>query len=357
MGSLAKLIKQAVPAPATQMPEEFMSRLERLEQEAGAPTTGKADLARMTTLNLPTAGQESWRRTLKWLAVSGAGAATLGALLRLLRARSESGRRQRLIAEMNPYLGMPSREITIPLISPKQASAIKTLFKEAGILLPALAVSALAAPAVMRGVSSGVGQAIEPVKARGRGLAEHLFAQTGRVSDNPWFYPALLAVTAVSGYAGYKGLDYLLDRMREQRSRRTIGQARQEFEQALRTQYEQSELSERAGVKLSAAQLGLVADAFGKAHVSGELTAQLATLEKAGAEEEEGKLTSMTRGLGSKALGLYLTALAVLTTAGAFGGYHAIKGREVQRRKHEAAKDILYRRQLVSPPLVTVEPT
>lgn len=354
MGILAALVKQA--APTTRMPEEFMSRLEQLEQEAGAPTTGEADLAQMSAANLPTTGQESWRHALKWLAVSGATAATVGAALRLLRARSESKRRERLVSELDPYLGMPLREIAVPIAAPKRSNVDIALLKEAGVLLPALGVSALAAPSLMRGAGSNVGQVAESMKEKGHGLARHLFERTGNASDNPWFYPALLAATTVAGYAGYKGLDALLNTMRERRSSRTIDQAKQEFEQALRTQYEQSGLAEQAGVKTSADQLGLIADAFGRAHVSGELAEQLATLEKVGFDEE-GKLTSTTRGLGNKALGLYLTALAVLTAAGGVGGYQYVKSRETGRRKYEVAKDILRRRQLARPAMVTVEST
>lgn len=104
--------------------------------------------------------------------------------------------------------------------------------------------------------------------------------------------------------------------------------------------------------------MGFVADAFARAHVSGELQEQFDTLEKSAQDPAatQGFGWQSFKGSGRKAIGAYLAALALLGVAGGAAGYSFVKGREPKRRKFEMAKDIMRRRSMITPPTVTVEP-
>jgi hypothetical protein len=352
MGAVAEIIKAAETKQAVD-PAAMAERLSELQQRVSAMPRASESFGALSKVT-PTAKQESRRNALKWLAITGVGAAGIGALLRAMKAGHENRRRERLIEDIDPYAGMPGREITIPLPhTAKTASA-----KEAGILGPAV-ITAATAPAAARAVGSSAGGIWESLKRKvGKGY-EHLFAPTGSPWDDPWFLPAAIGTGLGAGYLGYSKLDKLLEARREARAEREMSKARKEFEDALRSQYMQSELLEQAGKgrpKLSdsgeggfkfASAMGRVADAFAQAHVSGELEEQFASMEKSAQgvpEQPQGFGWHSLKGSGRKALGAYLAALALLTAAGAGAGYSFVKGRETKRRKHDIARDIMRRR-------------
>ena len=364
MGAVAKILKAAETKQAAD-PAAMAERLSELQERVSALPTSTGSLGELSKV-APTAEQESRRNALKWLAVTGAGAVGVGAILRALKAGHERRRRERFIEDIDPYAGMPGREITIPLPHMAKTSSAK----EAGILVPALAAAA-AAPAAARAAGSGVGNIWERLKGGTRRGVSHLFASTGSPWDEPWFLPAAIVAGLGGGYLGYSKLDKLLEARREARSGRETAKARKEFEEALRAQYTQSELLEQAGKKQPklkapdeggfkfAGAMGMVADAFAQAHVSGELAEQFASMEKSaqgGLEPPRGFGWHSFKGSGRKALGVYLAALALLTAAGTGAGYSFVKSREVKRRKHDIAKDVMRRRALTTPPTITVEP-
>ncbi|KKN22197.1 hypothetical protein LCGC14_0917710 [marine sediment metagenome] len=368
MGALAELVKDAEAvkdaglADPSLHPQQFLTALEQLRERATEPTTAAADIARMEApteaggFGLPSASREAKARSFKLVGKVGLGAAAIGVLLRLLRAGAEKARHTELVSKFEPYAGMPTREIRVPFAVKKSEHE-----KQAGLTLPLLAGTALTAPTAARlaKLRAGdiLGRGAEQVR---RGLG-HLFATTGSPWDNPWLYPAALVGGIGATYTGYKMLDALLEKLKERRMGRELETAREEFEEALQTQYQQSELAGPTGTKYSAAgMVGFMADVLAKSHVSGELDEQLNSLTKMAQDFEPGKERGAfyrhTRGLGSKAFGLYLAALTALALTGGAAGYHFAKSRETKRKKYEAAAEYLRRRRLTRPPRVTVEP-
>ena len=365
MGTLAELVKDAEAAKEAKLPDpssspdEFLKAVEELRQRATEPATSPADVARMTApvaaggFGLPSARVEGRSRALSMLGKIGIGAATAGAILRLLRAGAERARRQELVEDVGPYAGVPTREITVPFSVVKKGST-----KKAGWALPALAGTAIAAPTVARAAGVRASEALGAGAEKVRGGVGHLFRATGSPWDEPWIYPAAVLGSIGATYLGYKGVDAILNALRRRRAARELEQARQEFEDALASQYQQSELAEQAGVKYSSAgAVGCMADVLARSHISGELAEQL---EKFAQEfqptEKHGPLWQYTRGLGSKTFGLYMAALTALALASAAGGYHLAKSREGKRKQYEAASELLRRRRLAEPPRVVVEP-
>lgn len=359
MGAVSELIKAAEEKQAVS-PASMMQQLTDLQQRASQVPPASAALGALSQ-KVPTASEESKRKALKWIAIAGLGSLGVGALLRALRSGT-AGTTQSITDDADPYAGMPGREITIPL--PHMA-------KKSAVAIPA-AVIAAAAPSAARAAGSSVGGLWERLKGGvGEGV-EHLFAPTGSPFDNPWFLPAALAAGLGGGYVGYSQLDKLLEKRRKSRMQRQIEAAKQEFEDALKTQYRQSELLEGIGkskpkslpepegnFKFSAAgMMGVVADAFAQSHVAGELAKQFESLEKEAQmpEDQQGFGWQSFKGAGRKAMGAYLAALALLTAAGGAAGYSLVKSREGKRLKHEAARDVLRRRAVGTPPTVTVEP-
>ena len=90
-----------------------------------------------------------------------------------------------------------------------------------------------------------------------------------------------------------------------------------------------------------------------EAFASGELLKQAATVTPP--EGADKGWWDKMRGAGSWATGGYLGLLAILASLGAAGGYGFVKRREEDRMKHEAAKELLLRRQMATPPTVTVD--
>ena len=362
MGAIAELIKAAENKEAAGS-AATLKQLEALQRRADAiPPASEA----FTSLSqkTPTSEEESRRNALKWIAIAGAGGAGLGVLLRTLRAGREAVGRRRLLEEADPYAGMPGREITIPL--PKFSEPKEAMAKSAvGMLLPA-AIAAATIPTAARAAGSDIGGMWDAAKGGVSRGVEHLFSSTGSPWDSPWFLPAAIGAGLGAGYLGYSQLDKVLEKVRKNRSTRHVEEAKQEFEDALRTQYREADLAEKAtkgtrrsggndgGFKFSAAgMMGFVADAFAQAHVNGELQEQFNSLEKS-ALDEEGS-SSWTKGLGRKSLGAYLAALALLTVAGGTAGYSYAKSREPERRKHQIAKELLRQRAMSVPPTVSVE--
>ncbi len=350
MGSLAKCLKRAGLAEADDQKQQFTQRLSSIETALkDAPTTGSADIARMEApidrggFNLPSARSETMRSALKWLAISGGTALTAGVLLRLMRASGETARRRRIIKELDPYAGVPGREIHVP-IATKRGEV-----KEAA-LWPWL----LAAPATARmaggHISDVAGRAMEKVKD----VSEKAWAPSGRAIDAPWFLPALALGTVGAGYLGYSGVDKVLGSLRKRRARRELAKAKSEFEQALQVQRQQGTLAGGAGTKYSSV-IGELVDILAGAHVSGELARQIETFTKEGAFDPTQTQRKWWHGSAGAATGGYLALLAVLGTLAAGGGYAFAKGREEKRRKHEAARGLLRRRRLAEPPRVIVE--
>jgi len=363
MGAVAELIKAAETKEAVD-PSSMLERLNDLQERASSMPSSADSLSDLSKSALTTQ-QESRNRALKWLAVSGLGAAGVGALLRYARSRNEDSRRKKLMDDVDPYSGMPGREITIPIPHTKKSS----LEKDAGGLLIPAAIAAATAPATLRTTGGSIGGLWDKAKNKTRKGFEHLFANTGSPLDSPWFLPAAVAATLGGGYLGYHGLDKSLERRRKSRSKREMSRARKEFEQALKSQFRQADLLESAGKRGApkasgavadggfkfASAMGVVADAFAQAHLTGELAEQFETLEKTA--EDQGFGWGSFKGTGRKALGGYLAALALLAAAGTGAGYSFVKSRERGRRKHNISKDILRRRALNTPPTVTVEPS
>ena len=328
MGNLAKLIKQAAPETDEET-SAFLDRLNKLEGEAAVPSTGAEDLKYMTEeMGLPTTKDEMWRNTIKMLANVGVGASNIGKLLRAMRARGEERAREEMFSNIGAFEGdVPGRGVTVPLGS-KAAS------------LGAIGALAALSPS--------------NIKQKGKDLKEHLFAQTGKATDNPWLYPLMVATALGSGYQGYSGLDEEIKAMRKERASRAIAEAKQEFEDAMAAQLEESRLAEEAGIKTSAQKLGIAVDVLARAHASGELYEQLESFDKRALDEEPAD-EPWTLGAGNKAIGLYMALLAALATAGGVAGYHGVKAHETPRRKHEVAKELLRRRSMSTPPIVTTE--
>lgn len=367
MGILAELVKAAEEKQAVD-PTITAQKLEELRQRIAAAPPASEALGALERA-VPTSESESTRNALKWLAITSLGSAAVGALFRAIRAGRESSRRRQLEREIDPYRGIPGREITIPLPHMKRLSGEK----KASIAVPA-AIAAATGPAALRAAGGSVGESWENLKGQvSRGM-EHLFTPTGSPFDKSWFLPAAIGASLVSGYLGYSELDKLLDRLREKRVSRQMARARREFEDALRAQYREAELAEEAtkgrkgspsgGFKFSAAgMMGFVADAFAQSHINGEFQEQLAMLEKSAQQSQsqpqsqpQESVWQSLKGGGRKALGVYLATLALLSAAGAGAGYSLVKSREPRRRKHEIAKEILRRRAIATPPTVTVEP-
>lgn len=365
MGAVSELIKAAEEKQAVS-PTSMMQQLTQLQQRAAQVPPASAALSALSQ-KVPTAAEESKRKALKWIAIAGLGSLGVGALLRALRS-SASGPTRSITDKSDPYAGMPGREITIPLPHMAKKSGVE---KEAAIALPA-AVIAAAAPSAARAVGSSVGGLWERAKGGVSRGVEHLFAPTGSPFDSPWFLPAALAAGLGGGYLGYSQLDKLLEKRRKSRMTRQIEEAKKEFEDALKAQYQQSELLEGVGKKKlpapegsfkfsAAGMMGVVADAFAQSHVAGELAEQFESLEKEAQmpqeqQQPQGFGWHSFKGSGRKALGAYLATLALLTAAGGAAGYSLMKSREGRRLKHEAARDILRRRAVGTPPTVTVEP-
>lgn len=365
MGTLAELVKDAeaikdaaLPSPSGQ-PAAFLQELEKIRTRAREPATAPADIARMRApaefggFGLPSAREEGRTRALGLLGKIGIGAATLGAILRLLRAGAERARHEELSEFADPYAGAPTRDIRVPFSVVEKGGE-----KTAGWALPIAAGATVAAPTVARAAGTGLselaGRGAEGVE-RGAG---HLFRSTGSPWDEPWVYPAAIAGSIGATYLGYKTIDALLGALKRRRAARELEEAKTEFEEALAAQHRQSELAGQAGVKYSAAgAVGCMADVLARSHLSGELDEQLEKLAAAfEPTEERGPLWRYTRGLGSKAFGVYLAALTALTLASAAGGYHLAKSREGKRKQYEAAKELLRRRRVSEPPQVAVEP-
>jgi hypothetical protein len=354
MGAVAEIIKQAGELETALERKAFRERLKSIGAQLEEPTTAGQDIARMAApptaggFNLPTSGQESTRRALKWIGITGATAAAAGAILRALRAARENALRQRLVRQTTPYGGVPTREIHVPVIA-KSAEA-----KEAASMWPlaALAAAPAAARAAGTHISDVAGEAAESAKDVG----SRLFEAGGSPWHKPWFLPALLFGTVAAGAAGYKGLGGLFDKLRKRRVARDIAAARGEFESALKAQQEQASLAGQSGVKYSSLSAA-VADVLAEANSTGELQYQIASLTKeAGFDPGKAEKPWYT-GKGSAVLGAYLAALAATAALGGYGGYRWVKGREEKRKKHQAAAEYLRRRRLAEPPRVIVEPS
>lgn len=356
MGSVARCIKRAGLGAADDQKQQFTERLSGIETSLKeAPATGDADVARMEApiaqggFNLPSAKSETMRSALKWLAISGGTALTAGVMLRLLRASGEAARRHKITKELDPYAGMPGREIHVP-ISTKKGGA-----KEAAVS-PWLAGLAVTAPAAARATGSHISDVAGKAWEKTKEVGEKAWAPSGRAIDAPWFLPAAALSTVAAGYLGYHGLDKVLDALRARRTRRTLAKAKREFEQALQVQHQQGALAGETGTKYSSL-LGELVDVVANAHVSGELAEQIDTLVKAGALDPTQTQRKWWHGSAGAATGGYLALMAVLGSLALGGGYTFAKGREVKRRKHEAARELLRRRRLAEPPRVTVEAT
>jgi len=366
MGAIAEIIKAAEEKRAVD-PSAVIDQINAMQSQLSKDQS-EPDALKELSAKVPTAKEESASRAKKYIAATALTMLGIGAALRLMRARKEGKSRKRLIEGGGVYAGIPGREITVPLPHMKRSSANDGLSKDAGFVLPA-ALAALTIPPALRAAGSSVGSAWEGAKRKVSHGFETLFTPTGSALDNPWFLAGAIAAGLGGGYLGYSQLDKYLESRREGRAQREIDKARKEFEDALRAQYRESELLEQSGkgkralpatggsFKFSSAgMMGVVADAFAQAHVSGELNAQLASIEKQAADEESaGDRIFQWKGAGNKSLGVYLAALALLTAAGAYGGYSFVKSRERPRIKHQLAKEYLRRRSLATPPTVSVE--
>jgi hypothetical protein len=337
MSAIAEVIKAAEAETA----DEFRKALELLESRAATPAGGES-VAALQSRGIPTAREETNRNVYKWIAGLGGGALAFGAALRMLRAIGETARHKELLKEFDPRSAQTAN-VAIPM--PKKASEEKS-----AIIGPLLAGAALG-PSVLRMLGETAGGAWRGTKETVRKGFEHLTEPTGSPATSPWGIPLITLAGLASVYGGYQLTDSLISKLRESRRSREMGKARKEFEDALRSQFAESEETEHAGISVAAAVDGLA-----QAYVSGELQEQLSALVKASAEEPaaEGGLP-FTRGLGNVGLGTYLTFMALLAAAGGLGGYHFIKSREVPRKKYEAAKEFMLRRQLGEPATVSVE--
>jgi hypothetical protein len=327
MGALAETIKSAEVAEN----DAFTTSLTQLMDKARAPVGGDSYKA-MQSAGLPTAAEESKRRMLKWVAGIGGGAVAFGALLRMLRSGGESARRKELYEDMIPAGG--ASEVTIPGARRKRASHEK----KAAIWPWALGATALA-PAALKSVGSSVDDAWEGGKETVSKGFEHLFQPTGSALTNPWTLPLGFLATIAATYGGYKVTDALISKMRQRRRKRELSSAESEFESALSSQFS----GKRASL------LARAVDGVAEAYASGELEKQAATL------DDNESWWDKARGGGNVATGGYLALLTLLASLGAAGGYHYVKGRETPRRKFEVAKELMLRRRMARPPVVTAD--
>lgn len=355
MGSVAKLIKQAAFLDERVSKEEYAKQLEGIKSKIkGLPETASGDITRMAApierggFDLPTSSEETMRRALCWLAILGGTGLTVGAAMRLARATGEGARRKKLVKEFTEYAGPSTREVHVPVGIPKRASIAGTV---AGMAIPATAVGAVAAPSIVRSGVEGAGKAYEAVKD----IGSRMWEPSGRATDAPLMLPAAVLGSIAAAYLGYHGTGAVIDALREKRMKRQISRAKKEFEQALAEQYRQSELAEAAGVKAGAV-LPSMLDIVARAHVSGELAEQIATLNKQAADEDPTADRPWWQGSLRTSSGAYLALLALLGTVAFGGGYHFSKSREEKRKKFEVSRELLRRRGLAEPPYVTVEP-
>ena len=157
--------------------------------------------------------------------------------------------------------------------------------------------------------------------------------------------PPLAWIAGIAGtYGGYKLANALIEKVDKRRRARELAKAEHDFERAL---------SARLTTK-PASLIGAAVDGVADAYVSGELLKQAETLPAPESEDGKAWWDSM-RGAGGTATGGYLALLTLLASLGGVGGYQWVKRREVDRRKFEAAKELMLRRQLSSPPTVTVD--
>lgn len=80
-----------------------------------------------------------------------------------------------------------------------------------------------------------------------------------------WYVPAMMASAGVGGLAGWKGVDYLLNRQRESEQADELSSAKSEFEQALLDSYPKPRVAAPGGLKTAAVdspgqRLGAVLD-------------------------------------------------------------------------------------------------
>lgn len=302
--------------------ETFQQQTSQLQAAAKAPGAAQADIEAMRMQGIPTSSEESRKRALKWALGIGLGAVGVGALLRALRGMRKL--RQTPIAP-TAGLAVPSREISVRL--PKAAGK-QGMDKEARWYAD---------------------DAADWLRRRARGIGQHLTTSTGSPFDSVWFPTLALAAGAGGAYLGYKGIGKLLDAMAERRKRRQLEEAKREFERALMAQSREADLAGEAGVKYSS-EIGEAASILADAHVSGELYAHLASMEKAGAAEDDPTQESwIPKGLGWKSMGIYLALLAALGTAGGAAGYHYARKSDPSRRRYKALRKVLRRRQMATP--------
>lgn len=308
----------------TRTPSEkatFQEETRKLHEIATSPGLDQADINAMRAQGLPTSTEESKQRALKWALGLGLGAVGVGALIRALRGVREL--RQRPLISAGDVV--PGRELSVRL--PKRASDDQ-LDKEARWY---------------------IGDFVDWLRRKSKGVAQHLTTRTGSPFDSIWF-PTLAAAAGAGGaYLGYKGVGKLIDAVAERRKRRQLEDAKREFEQALRAQAREAELASEAGVKYSA-DMGTAASILAQAHVSGELYAQLDSMDKAaGLEDDPTAESVIPKGLGWKGLGVYLALLAALGTAGGAAGYHYAKKHDPSQKRYKALQRVLKRRQMATP--------
>ena len=333
MGALAETIKAAESKASV----DLSKTLDLLQQEAEAPV-GAQSMAALQAAGIPTASEESKRRLYKGVLGVGAGALAFGALLRLLRSAGESSRRKELLADIDMASGRPGREVTIPIPGRQKQAAEKQ-----AAAWPWLLGTAALAPSAVQALGESAGSAWRKTKeTTGKGF-EHLFEPTGTALTNPWTAPLGMLAGIAALYGGYKLTDRLLEKMQERRREKELARAQSAFERALGQQF-----TEKPG-----SIIGAAVDGVAQAYVDGELEKQAQTVMPAIGSDDS--WWQQARGSGGAALGGYLALLTLLASLGAAGGYHWIKKYETPRRKYEAAKELLLRRQLAAPPTVSID--
>lgn len=334
MGALAETIKAA----ESKVSVDLSKTLDLLQREAETPV-GEQSMAALQAAGVPTAREESKRRLYKGVLGVGAGALAFGALLRLLRSAGESTRRKELLTDIDTAAGRPGREVTIPIPDKRKQASEKS-----AAAWPWLLGTAALAPSAVQALGESAGSAWRKTKeTTGKGF-EHLFEPTGSALTNPWTAPLGLMASIAALYGGYKLTDKLLAKLQERRREKELARAQSAFEHALSQQF-----TEKPG-----SIIGAAVDGVAQAYVDGELEKQAQTVTPPTGTEDDSWWQKL-RGGGGAALGGYLALLTLLASLGAAGGYHWIKKYETPRRKYEAAKELLLRRQLAAPPTVSVD--
>jgi hypothetical protein len=347
MGQLANAIEKAASADGSVITEPVLKEAELGLEEIQRRYDPRAieEWTEEVSKGLPgwSPNVESVLNALKWGAVLGVPAAAIATLLKEHAYRKAEKRRERLTRE---YMDVekakrnlrppPGTEYPVPI---KAAS----LEKEAGLALPVALVAALLGPAAYKVIKDKLG---------GIGIGEafgNLFRTTGDPMTHYLGPPLILGTPiAAAGIASHLA-DKRLKKLREERMARERQKAESEFRTALEAEYR--------GAKAAS----LIENIDRLASVcAGEKASQIAKrfMKKADAGsdpwvEQQARERSWLTGKGQMGLGLWLTAIMLLTGAAGIGAWQYAKKSDKGRKRSKALMRVARRRALATPPTLT----